>query len=200
MPFATIDGLEVDALINEDHSLECETTDNPVEEGSDFTDHVRIKPRMFSCDGVISDTPLGPMLAIRDAQGGGRPSEIARAKFEAIIEARKRITVVTARKRYDNMIMLSVSMPENIGIGEACRFRATFKQIRVVKNERTTIVVAVPRAAKKQARGNKPAKPANPSKKTYTGVSRYKDSWGGQLAQKLGALDGFGSGTEFVED
>ncbi len=199
MPFATIDGLEVDALIQADHNLEAETTDNPVEEGADFTDHVRIKPRMFSCEGVISDTPIGPMVNIRDGQGG-KPSELARAHFEKIIERRQRITVVTATKRYDNMIMLTCAMPENISIGEACRFRATFKQIRVVKNLRTTIVVTVPRAAKKQARGNKAAKPATPSKKTYTGVQRYKNSWGGQLAQKLGALEGFGSGTEFVED
>jgi len=199
MAYATIDGFEVDAMVTEEHAIESEVTDNPVESGSDFTDHVRLKPRRYVCEGVISDTPMGALVEIR-ANQGGRPSEMARAKFELITSRRTPITVVTSSKRYENMIMETINMPENVGIGEACRFRATFKQIRIVTNERTTVPVSIPRAAKKKNRGNKPAKPATPSKKTYTGVKKYKDSWGGQLAQKLGGLDGFGSGTEFVED
>lgn len=48
----------VDATLTENHSFEAEATDNPVEEGVVISDHINLKPEMFSLTGVISDTPL----------------------------------------------------------------------------------------------------------------------------------------------
>ncbi len=199
MPYMTIDGYEIDGLLTEDHSLESEITEYPVESGGDVTDHIRRKPRRYVCEGVVSDTPLGELVAIREAQGG-RPSEMARAHFEDIHERRARIIVATAKKRYENMVMETCVFPENEDTGEALRFRATFKQIRMITNERTTVRVAVPIAKKKVNRGNKPAKPATPSKKTYTQVKVYKDTWLGQISQRAGLIEDQGSGTEMQED
>ncbi len=227
MSFGTIDGYEIDAFTLEEHALESEITDYPVESGGDVTDHVRKKPQRFQCTGVVSDTPIGPMKAIRDAQGfisdtvvalggtgGSTPSKQAQAHFERIHDRRldphhpanrsarpgRRLPVVVTSsiKRYEGMVMEKLSISVGPDTGDAFRFVATFKQVRIVTNERTSIRVAVPMAAKKVNLGNKPAKPATP--KTFTGVKVYKDSWGGQLAQKLGGLSGFGSGTQLVED
>ncbi len=211
MSFGTIDGYEIDAFTLEEHALESEITDYPVESGGDVTDHVRKKPQRFQCTGVVSDTPIGPMKAIRDAQGfisdtvvalggtgGSTPSKQAQAHFERIHDRRLPVVVTSSIKRYEGMVMEKLSISVGPDTGDAFRFVATFKQVRIVTNERTSIRVAVPMAAKKVNLGNKPAKPATP--KTFTGVKVYKDSWGGQLAQQLGGLSGFGSGTQLVED
>lgn len=207
MGYVKIDGYEIDAALKEEHAREAIVTEYPIEEGSDVTDHVLPKPKRYSLDGVVSDTPMGGMREIRANQGafvegettfGVKPSDDALAKLEEIFENRKAVTIETELKTYENMFMESLSVPRDKETGEALRFSAKFKQGKFIKNERTTVRVAVPRAAKKVNRGNKPAKPKE--WKNTTRVAKYKDSWLGQISQGLGALEGQGSGTEDVVD
>ena len=53
-----ISGFTLDATLQETHNLEAETTDHAVEDGSLITDHVDVKPRQITIEGVVSDTPL----------------------------------------------------------------------------------------------------------------------------------------------
>jgi hypothetical protein len=54
----TFDLVEFDTVDTEDHTLPNEVTEFPVEEGPDVTDNIRVKPRLLSVKGYISDTPL----------------------------------------------------------------------------------------------------------------------------------------------
>jgi len=49
----------LDALIKEDYSADAEPTTHPVEDGADITDHVILRPRTLSIEGVVTETPLG---------------------------------------------------------------------------------------------------------------------------------------------
>ena len=53
------DTLVVDACVKEDHALENATTDHPVEEGYNVTDHSRPQPRRLSLECVVSNSPIG---------------------------------------------------------------------------------------------------------------------------------------------
>jgi hypothetical protein len=49
----------LDALIKEDYSADAEPTTHPVEDGADITDHVILRPRTLSIEGIVTETPLG---------------------------------------------------------------------------------------------------------------------------------------------
>jgi len=151
----SIDGFVIDCTLSESIDLEAEVTENPVESGSTFVDHIRNKPVAISIEGILSNTPTPAIEALRLPDE--RPSASAFAKFNAISEAREPVTIRTALKTYERMAMTMLSMPVDANTGDAFRFRATFKQIQTVTNERTVLLVAVPRGSAKRNLGNKPS-------------------------------------------
>lgn len=154
-----IDGYEIDIAESEEHDYENEVTEHPVESGADITDHVRARSIGLTVEGVVSDTPLEALakrrneLVVIGGETFAKPSEEAFARLLEISDTREPITVNTSLKTYTNMILERLSAPRNAGTGEALRFTATFKQIRLITNERTTVVVSVPRGSKKVNRG-----------------------------------------------
>lgn len=154
-----IAGYEIDVAELEEHVFENEITEHPVESGSDITDHVRARAITVTVDGVVSDTPFGALAKRRDelvivgGEAFAKPSEEAFARLLEINDTREPITIETSLRTYTDMVLESFRAPRNAGTGDALRFSATFKQIRLVTNERTTVLVSVPRGKKKVQRG-----------------------------------------------
>lgn len=161
-----ISGYEIDAVLTEDNNVESEITDHPIESGGDITDHVRIKPRMVSLECIVSDTPVGALRTRRSAGDGSLliPSDVARGYMEFLQS--QRVPVVLTKtwtrsdgsqgsKTYDNMMLQTLSENITADTGDAYKFKVTFKQVKKVTNNRTTVRVATPRSKKKQDRGNK---------------------------------------------
>lgn len=48
----------LDALLSENYQGDAEPTQNPVEQGVDVTDHIIIKPRKLTIQGVITSSPI----------------------------------------------------------------------------------------------------------------------------------------------
>jgi hypothetical protein len=156
-----IDGYEIDVAISEEHTYDSEVTEHPVESGSAVVDNVRPRPISVSIEGFVSDTPIGELAKRRE--GSSLPSSEAFARLQIIRDAREPITISTSLRDYDNMILESLSIPTSSENGGALHFRATFKQIRIVTNERTTIRVAEPRGKSGTNRGNKPSPKVTPT-------------------------------------
>lgn len=154
-----IDGYEIDVAESEEHTFENDVTEHPVESGADITDHVRARAIVVTVEGIVSDTPLEALARRRNelVEIGGetfaKPSEEAFARLLEINDSREPITIETSLKTYSDMVLQSLSAPRNAGTGEALRFSATFKQVRLVTSERTTVLVSVPRGKKKINRG-----------------------------------------------
>lgn len=153
-----INGLAIDAFLSEEHVREAEATQYPVEQGSDITDHVHLRPVMLTVEGVVSDAPLSPIVEAT-RQEGLAPSEEARLRLEDTFDLRQPITIVTARVTLEDMIMTSLSATLDSSTGAAYVFRATFQKLRLVENRRVQVKVAVPRAKKKVDLGTKPPTP-----------------------------------------
>jgi hypothetical protein len=138
-------GIVVDATVSEEHVSNCETTDNPVEDGSDVTDHVHIKPIELTIDGVISDSPLGFAVvgniqnfarSITNLFGKKTPRSIE--AFNSLLDLQKSrtpFTVLTGLRRYENMILTELSVPRTSQTGAAIHFSAKMKQIRIVSSK-----------------------------------------------------------------
>ncbi len=159
----TIGGFVIDAAPTESHTFDSTVTEHPIEEGSDVTDHVRVRPDRVSIEGIVSNTPIGEVKAIRDSEspfaGEILPAPDAYAYLKQIRANREPVTVDTSLEKYENMILTSLVVPQNAQTGDAFRFRATFQEIQIVKTERASRRVAVARAQRKDNRGAKTSEP-----------------------------------------
>nr|HEX4314795.1 hypothetical protein [Kofleriaceae bacterium] len=163
--YVSIDGYLIDAALSEGHAFEAEVTDYPVEQGADITDNMRIKPAIVTITGIVSDTPLGPLVEQRanEAQAGsvGLPSDAALAKLLEIQNSREPVTIITSRKLFDDMLLQHLDVPVDAKTGNALRFTAVFKQVVIVTNDRQLVRVAAPQVAGGTTKlGHIPAKEA----------------------------------------
>lgn len=150
----TIAGFLIDATISIGRERSSDVTDEPVEDGSAFVDNIRPLPMVLHLDCIVSDTPIGAAATAR-AGTTTLPSSDARALLTRIHEARQPITIQTDTDTFTSMAVQSISDTEDATTGEALRFRATFKQVTVVRNSRTITRTAIPGGQRKRRRGKK---------------------------------------------
>lgn len=174
----TIDGYPIDAAIVEEHTLNNEVTDNPIEKNGVVTDHSFSLPDEITLECVVSNTPFGAVREAREANpilGGEAPSVDAYQRLKFIRKRGTAVTITTSLGTHENMLMTALGIPRRVADGDALRFRVTFKLATFVTNERTTVRVAVPQQARRVNRGNKPAKtppdtPPSPTTKKKASV------------------------------
>lgn len=147
----SVDGYPLDLVESEQHALTAEVTKHPVEGGSAITDHVIKNPRELTLtNGVVSDTPIGTIAldATRTIfSTGGRPSRYAYERLEQIYERADIVTVITGLKKYDNMILDNLSVPQTVKDFGGLVFTAHFTQINIQNNRRVTVAIPNTRGA-----------------------------------------------------
>lgn len=159
-----IDGYEIDAALSEEHNLDSEVTEYEVETGSDKGDGIRPLPDEVTIEGIVSDSPFGALAARRaaaslDPTGTMAPSNEALEHLKAVRARREAVVIETSLGIYRDMALKTLSVPRSAQEGRALRFRATFKKVEIVTNERATVRVATPSAAKKASLGHKASTP-----------------------------------------
>lgn len=175
---AIIAGFVIDAATTERHEYPNEVTDIPVEDGADVSDHSRARPVNLTITGIVSDTPIGPVASQRTANS--LPSSDAREHLVKIRDEQEPITVVTSLGTFDSMLITSLVFPRDSKNGDALRFQATFKQVIIVTNERSTVPVLDPKSQRKVNRGKKAAgiPTTNPSQEAVQDLAKAFDSFG----------------------
>ncbi len=118
------------------------------------TDNNRPLPIKVTIEGVVSDTPIDPIKASREADrlfgGSGVPSTDALAHLIGIRDARLPIRIATSLRVYNDMALTSLVIPRDSTASGGLMFTATFQQITFVENSRVTIKVKGPRKKKKE--------------------------------------------------
>jgi hypothetical protein len=147
-----IDGFRIDVETDGSHSFSAEITDHEVEEGAEIGDHIDLHPIEVTVTGVVSSHPIGEVAGLR----GEDPVREAYEKMLEIRAARELVVIQTSLDVFRRMGLMNVDVPTSAETGTSFQFTATFKQINIVTNERTTIPVAVPQAASKVRKGKKP--------------------------------------------
>lgn len=67
---ASIDVLELDASIRENHEFESDISENEIEDGSNVADNATLKPIMLNMECIISEAPIGFKQALTSGAGG----------------------------------------------------------------------------------------------------------------------------------
>jgi len=142
----SVGAIELSASIRETHVYPNEVTAEPVDEGGDVTDHVRVKPVEVTIEGLVSNV------------GFADQSSSSAEAFEALLElrnSRQTTTLITGLASYADMAVVNLSFPRGANTGDALPFTLVLKQIRKVKTSTTTLAAntRTPKARGKSRRG-----------------------------------------------
>lgn len=194
-----IGDIEIDVVLTESSTDSAETTDHPVEQGFDVSDHARLKPVTLQITGIISNTPVGAVQSQRVVSLGGGVTftsvstervggaigfaERAAADLRKLLEARQLVTVTTSKRVYTDMMLTDLITPRDGKTGDALTFQATFKRVRIVQNKTTRRVIA-----KRESKAQNKQKTG----KQLPTENTTKKSIAYSLVEKLGLLDKLG--------
>jgi len=135
-----IGNLELDARLDETHTLSNEVTQYPVEAGFDITDNVRNRPISFAMTGMVSNSPINYAELTVLNEGASR-SQSAYDELLRLYYNKEIIDVQTTLELYQDMVIAEITFPRNNTIGGELRFTATFTQIIKARTEFSLITV-----------------------------------------------------------
>lgn len=120
------DALSLNVRVSENHRLESEVTQQPLENCAPVTDHVVLKPRTLTL--IYEQTNV-------DAYGGGSGAELAQAAWAKCLgywTTRQPLFVQTFHDSYSNMIIESLTGLHQAPMKGALTFTMQLKQITFV--------------------------------------------------------------------
>lgn len=115
-----------DAVFSTDHSANLTVTQHPVQSGASISDHAYMEPDGVSIEIGMTD------VASDTASAGTSRSVNAYTQLRAIMEQREPVTLITRLKTYQNMIITSMSAPDDFKTMHALRVSVYFQQINIV--------------------------------------------------------------------
>lgn len=146
-----VTGILIDATVSEIHTYDSEVVENPVEDGSDITDHINLKQPNYRLDGLITDTPLGLPLISNFQNAASRVQEVfgknsrsinVMNSMLALRDTKKPFILTSNLKRYENMVFKSLEFSLDEETGSAIKISATLQQISIVKSKQVSVTPA----------------------------------------------------------
>lgn len=121
-----------DAVFSTDHSANLTATQHPVQTGASVSDHAFMEPDEVSVEIGMTDTAAS-------VSGGASRSVNAYTQLRAIMELREPVTLITRLKTYRNMLITSISAPDDYKTMNALRASIYFQQINMVSVSTVTV-------------------------------------------------------------
>ena len=125
-----IQDLQIDIVSSEVIELPSETTDNPIESGSEVTDHIINRPIMLRMICQIGGSTL---LNFTDRKLEG---------YEALKKLRddkQPVTVVSGLETFSNMLINNITIDRNLQNATVLQFQIEFKQAKIVSSQRVDV-------------------------------------------------------------
>lgn len=144
----------VDSVV---HEFKSDITTNPVEDGIDVTDNIRIMPYKVSMSGMISNNHIDETIYsnVSSFITGKKKTKLPLADyFDALLmifEEKNVVTVYTKEKVYKDMAIESIDVPKDRSTGDALFFKISFVQIRKVSTQSVKVPDGISRKLDKKA-------------------------------------------------
>ena len=133
----SIDGMEFDALISEEHTLEATVPEYAVEDGYSVSDTIILGQDTISMVLFLTDMPV--TWESTHGVGTGRVDDIIKKLQEKYYE-RTTVTIVTTDNTYTDMAIESITISKTAEVGYAKEIPLSFRKIR----KTTTAVTSIP--------------------------------------------------------
>jgi len=137
-----ISTIELDIIITEGATATARLTENPVENGANVNDHIIIEPMTFIVEGVVSNASTSFIGQITKNQNVFN-NNISKSKeiWDQLLELqvdRTPFTLVQNLRRYDNVVILSLTENQNKDTSNGLFFTATLKELIFVGSQIVT--------------------------------------------------------------
>lgn len=117
----SVAGMYFDAVFTTNHTQTLTKTAHPVEHGADITDHAFMEPEQVSMEIGMSDV----------VSGNGSSVNLYHAMLD-LQRSRQPVPVVTRLKNYQNMLITSISSPDDYTTTFGLRATINFEEIIIV--------------------------------------------------------------------
>ena len=113
-----------DAVFSVDHSANVTVTTHPIQAGASVADHAYQEPDEVTLDIGMTDAAIGVET---------NHSVNAYTKLREIMAKREPVTLVTRLKTYQNMVITSISAPDDVKTMNALKASIYFSQVKIVE-------------------------------------------------------------------
>lgn len=132
----SINGIEFDALITEDRTLEASVPEYSVEDGYSVSDSIIIGSEKLSMVLFVTNTPV--TWYRRHGSSNTRVKNVC-DRLEQMFFEKTPVTIITNDKVYRNMAIESIGLSKSLETGYSREIPISFKKIRTTKAKTTTI-------------------------------------------------------------
>lgn len=130
-----INGIEFDAMLGEDYSLEASSPDYVVESGFTIGDSIILSAEVLTMTLFVSDRPV----TFKSRFGGsGRVDSVVK-QLKELYYSKQLVSVTTPDAHYDNMAIQSLKISRTNEYGYAREVPITLKHIRTTATQTTSI-------------------------------------------------------------
>lgn len=137
----SIGGFIFDAYLKLEHTSQLKITEFPISTGSSITDHSFLQPQTLTID--IGMTDVAKSIIPGQFTGDASRSVAAFKLLQELQAARVPISIVTRLKKYENMLIETMTTPDDYTTVNALKATVVFKEILVV-NVQTVKLSAKP--------------------------------------------------------
>jgi len=160
--------IQLDATLRENHSFKSKVTTNEVEQDVDGTnsvnDNVVHQPETVQIEGIISEAPISMQNILKNVAVGAVSNISTVAGVAGAIlstdmlstDSQDRVndsleqllvmrdlkipmTLVTGLRKYEDMLITSITIPVDQKIGKSIKFTIDFLKVKIVKSQTTKI-------------------------------------------------------------
>lgn len=125
-----IGGYFFDAVFRTEHQSNLTITKHPVQGGANISDHAYMEPEVVTMEIGMSDANPTPMFS--QFTSSGNKSQSAFDALKRMQENRQPLDVSTRLKQYTNMLIESLSVPDDIKTATGLRANVTLRKIIMV--------------------------------------------------------------------
>ncbi len=135
-PERSLGSYQFDIVVEENHEDTLVITEHPAEQGAPFSDHAYKKPATVTIRGGVTD--VGSSLNATASDGDTRVVSLYEKLLE-LQDSKEPFEIVTGLRRYENMLLETLSVPvDQTGSGAAI-MTANCRQVFIVKTQSTSV-------------------------------------------------------------
>ena len=142
-----VGSVELDLILDEDHSKSAQVTENPLQDGRAISDGIFLELQEGSLTGLVTNHSVkraeerAKQLELQDSEtlmAEAKNYQLEnRAKqawvdLKAVMDAKQTVKIVTSLEVYDDVAITNISTERNGDSGDALEIKVSFRQILTV--------------------------------------------------------------------
>lgn len=144
---AKLGDVEFDAIIKRTETMSSDVPEYATEEGYSISDNIGLRPRELDVEAIFTNTPV--TWAKQHPPSAGRVESMVE-EIRQLWLSKKPVTFTAAGDSWDNMSIVSCSVPKQPEDGSSVRLQIRLKQTTITSSDTSTISIKYARGGDSQ--------------------------------------------------